>query len=203
LADIYETAKSSIGLPVPPDAPAVRMFRLVIAQARSLLRQREEIEHMADALLNGSEDYRRLRQIPGVGPITALTILAEAGDLRRFGHHRQFLKFCGLDLSTRQSGAFRGQTRLSKFGNARLRRALWMAGQVAIRQRENSFRDKFERTIARDRHNADLRRKALSAISAKMARVVHAIIKRGADYRPFFEGPVPGGRTPLSRAVRA
>jgi transposase len=69
LADIYETAKSSIGLPVPPDAPAVRMFRLVIAQARSLLRQREEIEHMADALLNGSEDYRRLRQIPGVGPI--------------------------------------------------------------------------------------------------------------------------------------
>ena len=203
LADIYETAKSSIGLPVPPDAPAVRMFRLVIAQARSLLRQREEIEHMADALLNGSEDYRRLRQIPGVGPITALTILAEAGDLRRFGHHRQFLKFCGLDLSTRQSGAFRGQTRLSKFGNARLRRALWMAGQVAIRQRENSFRDKFERTIARDRHNADLRRKALTAITAKMARVVHAVIKSGADYRPFVEGPVPGGGTPLRRAVRA
>jgi transposase len=203
LADIYETAKSSIGLPVPPDAPAVRMFRLVIAQARSLLRQRDEIEHMADALLNGSEDYRRLRQIPGVGPITALTILAEAGDLRRFGHHRQFLKFCGLDLSTRQSGAFRGQTRLSKFGNARLRRALWMAGQVAIRQRENSFRDKFERTIARDRHNADLRRKALSAITAKMARVVHAVIKTGDDYRPFVEEPVPGGRTPLNRAVRA
>ena len=203
LADIYETARSSIGLPVPPDAPAVRMFRLVIAEARSLIRQRDEIEHMADALLNGSEDYQRLRQIPGVGPITALTILAEAGDLRRFGHHRQFLKFCGLDLSTHQSGAFRGQTKLSKFGNARLRRVLWMAGQVAIRQRENSFRDKFERTIARDRHNADLRRKALSAITAKMARVVHAVIKSGADDRPFFEGPVPGGRTPLSRAVRA
>ncbi len=42
------------------------------------------------------------------------------------------------------------------------------------RQRDNSFRDKFERYIARDRHNADLRRKALSGISAKMARVVHA-----------------------------
>jgi hypothetical protein len=33
--------------------------------------------------------------------------------------------------------------------------------------------------------------------------VVHAVIKTGADYRPFVEGPVPGGRTPLSRAVRA
>ena len=126
--------------------------------------------------------------------------MAEAGDLRRFGHHRQFLKFCGLDLSTQQSGTFRGQTKLSKYGNARLRRALWMAGQVAIRQRENSFRDKFDRYVAKDRHNPDLRRKAFTAITAKMARVVHALIKAGADYRPFVEGPVPGGRTPLNRS---
>lgn len=203
LGDIYETAKTSIGLPVPLEAPAIRMFRLVIAEARSLIRQRNEIEAMADQLLAESQDYKRLRQIPGIGPIIALAILAEAGDLRRFGHHRQFLKFCGLDLSTQQSGTYRGQTRLSKYGNARLRRNLWLAGQVAIRQRENSFRDKFERYIARDRHNADLRRKALTAITAKMARVVHAIIKSGDDYRPFVEGPVPGGRTPLSSAVRA
>ena len=198
LGDIYETARASIGLPIPIDAPAVRLFRLVIAEARSLIEQRNALEAMAIELLHESPDYKLLCRIPGVGPITALTILAEAGDLRRFGHHRQFLKFCGLDLATHQSGAFRGQTKLSKYGNARLRRALWLAGQVAIRQKKNSFRDKFERTIARDRHKADLRRKALTAITAKMARVVHAIIKSGADYRPFVEGPVPGGRTSLS-----
>jgi transposase len=140
LGDIYETAQASIGLPVPFEAPAVRMFRLVIAEARSLIAQRDAIEGVAEALLAGSSDYRLLRQIPGIGPINALTILAEAGDLRRFGHHRQFLKFCGLDLATQQSGTFRGQTKLSKYGNARLRRALWLAGQVAIRQKENSFR---------------------------------------------------------------
>jgi transposase len=203
LGDIYETASASIGLPIPLDAPAIRMFRLVVAEARSLIRQRDKIEKLADELLRDSEDYKRLRKIPGIGPINALTILAEAGDLRRFSHHRQFLKFCGLDLATQQSGTFRGQTKLSKYGNARLRRTLWIAGQVAIRQRENSFRDKFERYVARDRHNADLRRKAQTAITAKMARVVHAVIKTGADYRPFVEGPVPGGRTPLSSAVRA
>ena len=203
LGDIYETASCSIGLPIPIDAPAIRMFRLVLAEARSLIRQRDEIERFADELLRESEDYKRLRRIPGIGPINALTILAEAGDLRRFGHHRQFLKFCGLDLATQKSGTFRGQTKLSKYGNARLRRTLWIAGQVAIRQRENSFRDKFERYVARDRHNADLRRKALTAITAKMARVVHAVIKTGVDYRPFVEGPVAGGRTPLSSAVRA
>ena len=78
-----------------------------------------------------------------------------------------------------------------------------MAGQVAVRQRENSFRDKFERYVARDRHNADLRRKALTAITAKMARVAYAVVKSGADYRPFVEGAAPGGRTPLNRAVTA
>ena len=124
-------------------------------------------------------------------------ILAEAGDLRRFGHHRQFLKFCGLDLATHRSGKYRGQTRLSKFGNARLRRAMWMAAQIAIRQKANSFRDKFERYVAKDRRSADLRRKALSAVAAKMARVVHAVVKSGRDYRPFIEAAVPSGRTPF------
>lgn len=198
LMDIYETARTSIGLPLPLDAPAIRMFRMVVAEARSLIRQRNEIEAQADDLLRNSRDYQILRQIPGIGPINALTIIAEAGDLRRFHHHRQFLKFCGLDLSTQQSGQYRGQTRLSKFGNARLRRTLWIAGQVAIRQRENGFRHKFERYIARDRDNPDLRRKAMTAITAKMARVVHAVVKSGSDYRPFVEGRVPGGRTSVS-----
>jgi transposase len=203
LGDIYETARSSIALPIRLDGPAIAMFRLILAEMRSLIRQRDQIEAFADQLLKEHPDYQRLQLVPGVGPIIALTILAEAGDLRRFGHHRQFLKFCGLDLATYQSGKFRGQTRLSKYGNARLRRALWLAGQVAIRQRENGFRDKFERYIARDRDDADLRRKALTAVTAKMARVVHAVVKGGTEYRPFFEGARPSGRTPLSSAVRA
>lgn len=140
---------------------------------------------------------------PGIGPITAPTILAAAGDLCRFGHHRQFLEFCSPGLPARRSGVFRGHSRLSKYGNAGLRRALWMAGQVAIRQKESSLRDNFGRYGARDRDNRNLRRKALTAIAAEMARLVHAIIKSGTDYRLFVEGSVPDGRTPLSRAVRA
>jgi transposase len=127
------------------DSPATAMFRMVIAEGRNLIRQRGAIEKQAHAALGGNADYQRLRQIPGIGPIHAMTIMAEAGDLRRFRHHRQFLKFCGLDLATHQSGQFRGLTKLSKFGNARLRCALWMAAQVAIRQRDNSFRAKLER----------------------------------------------------------
>ena len=203
LSDIYETAKASTGLPVSPDSDAIRMFRMMLAEGRSLIRQRNAIEDRAVELLGERPDYQLLRTIPGIGPINALTILAETGDLRRFHHHRQFLKFCGMDLATVQSGMFRGRSKISKYGNARLRRTLWLAGQTAVLKKANSFRDKFERYIAQDRHNPDLRRKAYTAIAAKMARTIHAVIKSGEPYRPFFEGTSPGGRTPLCRAVEA
>ena len=124
LSDIYATAAASVGLPVHPGSDAVRMFRLVLAEGRSLIRQRDEIEARAVELLSDLPDYQLLTTIPGIGPINAMTILAEAGDLRRFQHHRQFLKFCGRDLATMQSGTFRGQSKISKYGNARLRRTL-------------------------------------------------------------------------------
>jgi transposase len=198
LTDIYETSKASVGLPVAPDSDAIRMFRLVLAQGRSLIQQRNAIEERAAELLTDHTDYQLLRSIPGIGPINALAVLAEAGDLRRFRHHRQFLKFCGMDLATVQSGLFRGRSRISKYGNARLRRTLWIAAQAAVLKPTNSFRDKFERYIAQDRHNPDLRRKAYTAIAAKMGRTIHAVIKSGEPYRPFFEGTSPGGRTSLT-----
>lgn len=185
--DIYETACSSIALPVSVESAAITMFRMIIAQARGLIRERNRIEEIAQVTLADHHDYQLLRRIPGIGPINALTILAEAGDLRRFGHHRQFLKFCGLDLATCQSGTFRGRTKLSKYGNARLRRTFWMAAQVAARQRDNSFRDKLGRYVAGNADDADRRRKAMTALTAKMARVAHAIVKTGTEYRPFLE----------------
>jgi transposase len=185
--DIYETACASIALPIGEDSTAITMFRMVIAQARTLIQQRNEIERIAHDALAANRDYQLLRMIPGIGPINALTILAEAGDLRRFSHHRQFLKFCGLDLATCQSGMFRGRTKLSKYGNARLRRTFWMATQVAIRQPNNSFRDKLGRYVAGHADDPDRRRKAMTALTAKMARVAYAVIKTGTEYRPFLE----------------
>lgn len=186
LSDIYETARASSGLPVPCDSVAISMYRIVITQMRQLIQHRDAIEALTIDEFGAHPDFQRLQQIPGIGPIHAATVLAEAGDLRRFDHYRQFLKFCGFNLSTRQSGQFRGQTKLSKYGNARLRRAFWMAGQVAIRQRENNFRDKYRRYIRRDPDDRDLKRKALTAVAAKMARVTYAIIKHETDYRPLY-----------------
>jgi len=114
-------------------------------------------------------------------------ISAESGDLRRFGHYKQYLNFCGFNLSAQQSGNKSGRYQLSKRGNARLRYAYWLAATSAIRQRENSFRAKFARYIQRDPENADLKRKGRVAIASKMARVAHALAKTDSDYRGFYE----------------
>jgi transposase len=111
LSDIYETAKASARLPVSPDSDAIRMFRLMLAEERSLIRQRNTIEDRAVELLGERPDYQLLRTIPGIGPINALIILAETGELHRFHHHRQFLKFCGMDLATVQPACFAVEAR--------------------------------------------------------------------------------------------
>jgi hypothetical protein len=58
---------------------------------------------------------------------------------------------------------------------------------------ENSFRDKYERYMTQDPGNADVRRKALTAVAAKMARVAYALVKR-------FQRGLPSPRKPAANA---
>ena len=54
-----------------------------------------------------------------------------------------------------------------------------MAAQTAVRMRENSFRRKFDHYVRRNPLDADVRRKAYTAIAAKLARVIFGLIKDG------------------------
>ena len=60
----------------------------------------------------------------GVGFLTAATLVAEAGDLRRFDHPRQLMAFLGLVPSERSTGETRRQGAITKTGNIRARRTL-------------------------------------------------------------------------------
>lgn len=203
LAELYALSKRSIGLPVSEDSIAIDTFRMQLVRYSELTTTRRQLEKQAETMMGSDGDFVLLKSIPGIGSVLAMTILAEAGDLRRFSHHRQFLKYCGLDLAKSQSGAYRGRERLSKRGNARLRCAFWMAGTRAVRMRENSFRAKFGRYTRADPDNRDRRRKALTAVAAKMARVTYAVVKSGVSYRAYHEVELPSGSIPVSRAVEA
>jgi transposase len=203
LEEIWDDAGTTAALPHTPDSLAVEMFRVTLKRYQDLNQLRAQLEQRAEAVLNGNAAFEQLKTLPGIGSVIALTILAEAGEFQRFAHHRQFLKYCGFDLAKQQSGTQRGKEKLSKRGNARLRLAFWLAGVGAVRMRENSFRDKYERYIKTAPGDADLRRKALTAVAAKMARVAYSIVKGNQPYRRFHEQVLPSGSIPLSAAVGA
>jgi len=68
-----------------------------------------------------------------------------------------------------------------------------MAGLVAIHQRENALRDKYQRYLSAMTLDANRKRKALTAVVAKMARVAFAVVKHRSDYQCFFEHRLPSG----------
>ena len=76
--------------------------------------------------------HELLRSIPGIGSTTAVRILAEAGDLTRFASARAVAAYAGLTPRQYSSGtSVQRRTRLSKIGNAALRRAVFFPAIVA------------------------------------------------------------------------
>ncbi|HEY1347629.1 MAG TPA: transposase [Streptosporangiaceae bacterium] len=74
-----------------------------------------------------------LTQLPGVGEFTALVILAETGDITRFGSARKLAAWAGLTPTVRGSDRTVRHGRISKQGSAWLRWALGQAAQTAKR----------------------------------------------------------------------
>jgi transposase len=69
----------------------------------------------------------------GIGALTAVTILAELGDCRRFSSSRHAVRYAGLDITVHQSDRRRAAGHLSRQGPPVLRWALFEAAQVARR----------------------------------------------------------------------
>jgi transposase len=76
---------------------------------------------------------RALMKHYGVGPLTAVTILAELGDARRFSSSRHAVRYAGLDITVYQSDQHRAPGHLSRQGPPALRWALYEAVQTARR----------------------------------------------------------------------
>jgi transposase len=74
-----------------------------------------------------------LTQLPGVGPFTALVILAEVGDVTRFGSARKLASWAGLTPTVRGSDRVAHYGHISKQGSVWLRWVLCEAAQTAKR----------------------------------------------------------------------
>jgi transposase len=114
--------------------PVAKYFR---TQIRQLDRQVASLEQQLKRTL---EDHPAMAQavawltsIPGIGLITALTVLAIMPPIDQLHSARQLAAFAGVTPAQRQSGSFTGRTHLSKCGHRRLRKALYFPALAALR----------------------------------------------------------------------
>ena len=84
-------------------------------------------------LLDGDLDMHLLMSIPGVGFITAATLVAELGDWRRFSAAKQVSAYFGIIPSVRASASVAHYGRITRAGSSHARRALVEAAHVAVR----------------------------------------------------------------------
>jgi transposase len=110
-----------------------------------------------------------LTQLPGVGPFTAMVILAETGDISRFGSARKLAAWAGLTPTVRGSDRTVRHGHISKQGSAWLRWILCEAAQTA--KRHPDFAATYQ-AIARRRG----KKIATTAIARKLlARAYHLL----------------------------
>jgi len=129
-----------------------------------------------------------LTQLPGVGPFTALVILAEVGDISRFGSARKLAAWAGLTPTVRGSDRTVRHGHISKQGSAWLRWILCEAAQTA--KRHPDFATTYQ-AIARRRG----KKIATTAIARRLlTRAYHLLTDAASGVTPTSrEGsPAPG-----------
>ena len=126
---------------------------------------------------------RRLAEtIPGVSAVGVAAILAEAGDLTRYGSARALVKHAGLCPRANESGAYTGQTRISGRGRPLLRIAAWRAVFGALRHNPVFTARHAHLTGRADNPLTDAQ--ARTALAASLLRQLHAVLTRGLIWDP-------------------
>jgi transposase len=116
--------------------------------------------------------------LPGIGLLTAATILGETNSFDLIRNKRQLTSYAGLDVREKQSGtSIKGKPRISKKGNKHLRRAMHMPALAAIRHDER-FKAIFARLVSRH----GIKMKAAVAVQRKLLEMAYILYKTSNPY---------------------
>ncbi len=128
-----------------------------------------------------SERLRRLRTIPGVGPITALTWVLEIGDYTRFRSVKEAISYCGLCSAEKSSADKVMRMPISKQRNKHIQHVLVEAAKMAPRYSPELALVR-KREIQRGNKN-----RATLAVARKMVAYMLAVERRQQDFVPAEE----------------
>jgi transposase len=158
-------------------ASITRTIKLLEKEAARLRTEADELVTVTEAL---SADRALLESIPGVGRQTATVILAELPAVERLPCAESAAAYCGLSPREFTSGtSVKKRTRLSKAGNARLRKALFMPTQTAVRFNP-LLKGFFERLVEAGKSPMQ----AIGACMRKLVMICYGVLKNRHPFDP-------------------
>lgn len=122
--------------------PAVSQNDVLCDQLKLYARRYQELLHQKESCISKMvyvaeqrAEYDVIRSLPGIGPNTAVRLMAEIGDITRFNNNKQLNAFAGIDIRRFQSGKTFFKDKINKRGNKHLRKLLFLIIQNMIKQR--------------------------------------------------------------------
>jgi transposase len=174
------------------DAPIAdsvrRMISLMHEEIRALEQHIAALERELQALADADPVTTRLRDIPGIGLLTATALVGTVGNIHAFRRARQFASWLGLTPREYSSGARRRLGGISKRGDVYLRCLLTHGARAVLRAAHRRMTTKARLTRlhqwaltvqTRRGHN-----KAAIAVANKLGRVVWAVWSRDVEFEP-------------------
>ncbi|WP_309260302.1 IS110 family transposase [Bacillus cereus] len=133
---ILEIAKNSY--------PAVSQNDVLCDQLKLYAKRYQELLHQKECCINKMvfiaehrAEYHIILSLPGVGPNTAVRLMAEIGVITRFANNKQLNAYAGIDIRRFQSGKTFYKDKINKRGNKHLRKLLFLIIQNMIKQRRH------------------------------------------------------------------
>ena len=153
-----------------------------------LIKQEADIKQELVDLINQDNEVKEivilLCSIPGIGHLTAVTILAETNGFELIRNKRQLSSYAGLDVREKVSGtSVKGKPSISKRGNKHLRKAMHLPALAAIRNNE-IYKELFKRIVSKN----GIKMKAAVAVQRKLLEMVYTIFKTKTKFdKNYFQ----------------
>lgn len=146
-------------------------IRSVLTQFKHLLIRLDRHIQQLIRELGWWNDFRRCCSIPGIGPVNAAALVATY-HRGAFAGSDAFIAYMGLDIRLRESGRFKGKSKLTKQGEPELRRLLYCASQPA--RNHPRFAAYHQRMIDKGLPKIAAR----VALARKLARIAFTLMNR-------------------------
>jgi transposase len=147
---------------------------------QEIKRTEELVRHHINTHPTLKQQSQLLDSIPGIAETTAAMLLSEVTDIKQYRSARQVAAYAGLVPRERQSGSsLRGRARLSKIGNARLRRALYFPAITALR-----CSPYFQAWAKGLQERGKCKMSVICAVMRKLVHLAYGVLKNGKPFDP-------------------